>query len=209
MSARWLLVSLAFFACSEEVETVETPATIGPGVVADLGTAPDRPRRRMDIDQLDRSIRAVTGGIGWEDGSGRNQFERYASTLGVPDYQQNTIEDRDASVIFLKFLDDAARSVCRRLMTREEEGTEERTFLVHATPEDVLPAGRSAIDQNLAYLLLRFHGKMIEPSSPEIERWRTAFERSSADPMGGDPSAMRGWNAVCVALVNHPDFYTY
>jgi hypothetical protein len=206
---RFILIAVSFIACSEEVETTPTPVTVGPGVTADLGDSPDRPRRRMDIDQLDRSLRAVTGGIGWEDGSGRNQFERYASTLGVPDYAQNTIEDRDVSVIFLKFLDDASRNVCQRLMRREEEGMEERTFLVHASPTDVLPANRSAIDENLAYLLLRFHGHMLEPTAPEIERWRTVFEASSADPMGGEPSAMRGWNAVCVGLINHPDFYTY
>lgn len=197
--------------CAEPVATTPVEGTFEDPVATDLGTEPFRPRHRMSIEQLDRSIRAVTGGIGWTPSprSSSNLFEQYADTLGVPDYLQNTVEDRETSLVFAKLLDDAARSVCARLMEREALGEEERTFLVEAGPDATIESAPAAIDANLAYLLLRFHGRHVPPDSPLLARWRRLFERTSVDPSTSAPAPMRGWNAVCVALLNHPDFYTY
>ncbi|MEZ4467376.1 MAG: hypothetical protein R3F43_23755 [bacterium] len=59
----------------------------------------------------------ASGGTGWTETRGATEvdlFEELAATLGRPDYVQVTTEDLDPSALFLKFLDDAARSVCAR-----------------------------------------------------------------------------------------------
>lgn len=206
---------LALASCAEDAEvgTTPVPASVGDGVDLDLGTTPYRPRRRMDVDQLDASITRVTGGIAWERGS-TNQFQRYAATLGVPDYAQTTSEDLTVSPLFLKFVDDAARYTCD-LLLRRETGEEARgVFFVHATVDDRLPGSAAAIDDNFRYLLLRYHGRRVEPGSRQLEPWRDLLSRAAAATLDPDdpepePRMADAWEAVCVALINHPDFYTY
>ena len=57
---------------------------------------PNRHRKRMNIDQLNRAMLDVTGGLTWIDHSGnepRNLFEELSLTLGRPDYVQFVVED--------------------------------------------------------------------------------------------------------------------
>lgn len=166
--------------------------------------------RRMDLDQLDATVRQVTGGIGWDEedkGEVTNLLEEYSDTLGKPDYIVSVDEDLAASAIFSKFVGDMARDVCLRLMERERNETNAgaRTFLVHVGPEDTLADSEAEIRENLAYLLLRFHGATVTAESGSIDRWQQLFSEISSAT--GDP--MDGWNGVCVALIRHPDFYTY
>lgn len=198
---------IAVLGCQTPVAETSVPGTIGPATPIDLGTGPERPRRRMDIEQLDAAMRRATGGIGWDDSAGNSQLVRFRSTLGVPDYVGTTNEDREVSALFLKFLDDAARSSCDRLIEREEDAMPaDRVFLVHADLESVLPDDREAIDRNLAHLLLRFHGRRVEPGSPELAPWHELFADSRA--MSADAPKI-AWRTVCVALFDHPDFYLY
>ena len=168
-------------------------------------TTRGRDRRRMDIDQLDATIQRVTGGVAWTRGT-TNQFDRFSETLGVPDYIQATTEDLAISPLFLKFLDDAATSVCTELMNRERDG-ESDVFLRHATLDSELPADQSAIDENLRYLLLRFHGRSVDASSSEIDPWRDLY--GTAHTAAEENNGWEAWRAVCVGLIDHPDFYTY
>ena len=201
-------VTLGASACESPLVETEVPARIGDGLPVDLGTGPDRPLRRLDIDQLDASMRRATGGIGWDDGSGNPQLTRFRTTLGVPDYVTSTTEDLEVSALFLKFLDDAARSTCDRLIEREEDAATpaERTFLVHAELASTLPDDAEAIDQNLAYLLLRFHGRRVDVDSEELTPWRQLFRDARAMSVDEPKTA---WRTVCVALFDHPDFYLY
>lgn len=176
----------------------------GAAPLPEAGSGP-RDRRRMDVDQLDDSIRAVTNGIGW-DVSGVNQFEKLAATLGKPDYLANTYEDLTPSLLFQKFLEDAAVSVCDQLLARERVGGPENVFLVHAGPTDTALADRPAIAANLSYLLLRFHGRDWDVSDPRLEPWLFLFEGAELAG-GGDPIV--AWRTVCVALLTHPDFSSY
>ncbi len=199
-----LVVTLG--ACDDRVPITEVPVQPGDPTPIDLGTGPARPRRRMDIDQLDQSLRSVTGGIGWVDSSGRDLFVTNAETLGVPDWVSFTNEDLEASALFVKFLDDAARSSCTTLITRDAAApAADRIFFVHAEPSAMMPADQTAIDENLAYLLLRYHGRRVAVGSDEILPWRGLYQdaRAATD----DPNV--AWRTVCVALVDHPDFYTY
>lgn len=162
--------------------------------------------RRMDITQLDASIRKVTGGIGWDDDAGNPQFEALSRTLGVPDYLDSTIEDLTPSLLFQKFLDDAAHEVCDELLARERVSSPEgRVLLVGIEPTDTLETDRNGVEQALSRAVKRFHGRSVPPGDPELEPWTFLFE--SATVVTGDPE--QAWHAVCVGLLTHPDFYTY
>jgi len=215
LALRVPLLALGLFApagCDDRrVALDELPSDFGDPGHVDLGTGPARARHRMDVDQLDQSLFVATG-LRWEV-SGTNQLTRFRSTLGVPNYATSTHEDLEVSPLFLKFVDDAARSICTRLLDRETaDGAMDRVFLVHTDVEDRLSADQAAIDQNLAMLLGRFHGRRVEPGSEELDPWRSLWSSSLAltrDGMTGEDDAEVAWRTVCVALIDHPDFYTY
>ena len=211
-----LVMSGALLAsCEQEQVMVDpTPADVSDPEPIDVGDQPYRPRRRMDIEQLDQSIQRVTGGLEWVS-NGRNGFERFSEMLGVADYVGRTVEDRSVSVLFLKFLDDASRNVCERLMNQEfAEDAEEHVFLVHASAEDRLPEASERIEENLRYLLLRYHGRHVPAGSAELRPWSETLQTVAVDSVADDegdaePDYRAGWESVCVSLMNHPDFFTY
>jgi hypothetical protein len=183
-----------------------------PGVVRPPPTPPEeaqRSRRRMDLDQLDTAIRQVSGGIGWTELRGQTEvslFQDLAATLGKPDFIGRTEEDLLPSAMFEKFLSDAARSVCTALITQDpgrEAGA--RTFFLAADSEDTVSRNPAAVEANLRALLLRFHGRKIAAGSAELDPW--TWMMKSAEHAHVSPS--NTWRAVCVALLVHPDFYTY
>lgn len=191
-----------------QISVTATPAgeaTLLPDWATATGPAA-RARQRVDIDQLSASLSRVTGGVGWEDANGEDQFELLASTLGKPDFATNTIEEMAPALLFQKFLDDAARSACVELMTRELiAAPADRVFFVHLAPDEALDAAGPAVDENLAYLLLRFHGTRVDPGAPPLEPWRWLLETTAL----GTDDVVAAWRNVCVTLITHPDFYTY
>lgn len=211
----FLWIALASVGCTGSLPVDHEEHEFGDSTDVDLGADPWRARRRMDIDQLDSSIRAVTGGIGWDRGSAEareSNFDRYADTLGVPDFINSSAEDRSASLLFAKFLDDAARDVCRRLADREGgsgaaiDGEPQGIF----APVDVNDAAppQDDVDAALSSLLLRFHGRRVEPSAGALVPWRELHARMAATAVATE-TPRRAWEGVCVALLTHPDFYTY
>lgn len=204
---RALLVAASMWgllACSEPVPTTELPVDPGPETPVDLGLEPARPRRRMDIEQLDRSIERATGRR-WMSGT-TPLFVSNARTLGVPDYAMATSEDLEVSALFVKFLDDAARSVCTATVAEDAAlPAAERIFFVHAEPDASVTTDGAAIDENLRYLLLRYHGRRVALGTPELSVWHDLF----ADARAATDDPEEAWRTVCVALLDHPDFYTY
>lgn len=221
-----LLALLVATACtSEAIEgtiaapapSVSTPVDVtarpaGDGTLAPPLRTPEpatRRRRRMDIDQLDTAIRQVTGGIGWTEQRGNNEvnlFQELARTLGKPDYLELVDEDLEPSAMFQKFLDDAARSVCDRLMEAERERSEdERVFFTAASPDSSWARAPDRVRGNLQYLVLRYHGRKLAVDAPELNPWLWLAE--SAEHVGATPIEM--WRTVCVGLLTHPDFFTY
>ncbi len=161
--------------------------------------APTRARRRMDLDQLSASLSRVTDGLGWTEGgpgAERDQLEELSSTLGKPDYVEITTEDLEPSALFQKFLDDAARSICAKVVDRDRGA---------APAERLLAREGETVDGSLRRLLLRFHGRHLSVDAPELEHWRWLV-RSTAHVAGSEEEA---WRAVCVGLLTHPDFYSY
>ena len=224
----YALATLLLAGCNAEIQGTNPPdpnprvsdpdpvsVVVTPGGESELDPyveppeAPRRSRRRMDLDQLDASIRAVTGGIGWTERSGNNDinlFEQLASTLGKPDYAEITDEDLEPTAMFQKFLDDAARKVCADLMDAEAaRASADRTFFVHAEPDDAWSSHPDAAKANLRYLLLRFHGKKVAVDDPRMNPWTWLMQ--SAEHVGAEAPDV--WRTVCVGLIVHPDFYTY
>lgn len=181
-----------------------------PGMGAELmpeETPPEpavRSRRRMDLDQLDRALRTVTGGIGW-DVDGANQLVALSATLGKPNYTTITAEDLQPTAMFQKFLGDAARAACFELMEREVAEPSQRVLLVHVDPDTTIASNPRAVEANLLHALLRFHGRSAESIGGEIEQWKWLYQ--SAEHIATEP--VNAWRTVCVALLTHPDFYTY
>jgi len=208
----WALLALG---CTGSLPVDHEEHDFGDPDGVDLGTDPWRSRRRMDIDQLDRSIRAVTGGIGWDSGGADNRtsnFTRYGDTLGVPDFINSSSEDLSASLLFAKFLDDASRDVCRRLANREggSPGAYDGEPAGIFAPVDVNEAepAQADVDAALSSMLLRFHGRRVPVGDAQLRPWRELYARIAATEAAIE-TPRRAWEGVCVALLTHPDFFTY
>lgn len=185
----------------------------GRGPLAPESKDQTRSRRRLDLDQLDASIQQVTGGIGWTEVRGSTQinlFDDLAETLGKPDYLDSTTESLEPSLIFQKFLGDAARQVCTELAETEARRfnlTSRRHLFVHVSPTDTWESAPDKIDANLRSLLLTYHGTFVPPGeeTAQLRQWRWLF--NSAMHVSEDPKV--AWRTVCVGLMTHVDFYTY
>lgn len=171
---------------------------------------PGRPRKRMNIDQLNAALLQASGGLTWVV-AGKNQFEALAATLGKPDFADQVMEDLSPSTIFAKFLHDAALNVCEALVAKDAKAAPaERVFFVHAAPTATPGQDLAAVNANLRYLLLRWHGRQLAKDAPQLENWRFLLASAQKTASGAAPAqAQAGWQAVCVALATHPAFYTY
>jgi len=184
--------------------------SFGPADLAPDPNASSRKFRRLTIDQLQASIRMVTGGLYWRNGN-NDEFERLKTTLGVPNYLDTTNEDLDASLVFQKFLGDGVRTICTEAIENDklmEQG--DRIMVRHVdlglSWEDADEQGRAAIDANLRYMKLRITGQYVAPDD-ELGVARLRWLLRSVTRATGDTS--RGWRAVCVGLMSSPEFYLY
>lgn len=182
-----------------------------------------RPRRRMNIDQLSDAVRRVSGGIGWTNPQGADNFQNLAATLGKPDYIQRTVEELEPTVLFQKFLEDAARDVCSRMLSADlaawereqaiasgeaeadpDDPVPARILLKHVGPTDTIADAPDAVDANLRHLLAWFHNReALDDASLAHLKWLV----ESAAFVTGEPT--QSWLGVCGVLFTHPDFYTY
>jgi hypothetical protein len=171
-----------------------------------------RPRRRMTVRQLDLAIRDATGGIGWDDADDNSgsSFHQLAPTLGVPDYFRRVQLDLTPGMTFQKFLSDGANSVCATLINTENQlPADERVFLVHIGPETNPLSAPLQTDANIKMLLLRFHGKSVALADSAMQPWRDLVNNVAGNVGPNFGAWMEAWNAMCVALLSHPDFYSY
>ena len=196
-----LLVVAACSGTVEPVEPVEQPGVVeddlGDGTLDPSPEAASRAHRRMSIPQVRASMERVTGGISWTRGS-TDLWDQYASTLGVPDFQERTTEDRSASVLFNKFLGDAASAACDEWVT----GDLASSFFTESTLEDTTS---EAVRRNIAALRRTVQGRPFEPESDDVAAYHGLFERV----MTRTESPTQAWGTVCVALFTHPSFYAY
>lgn len=173
---------------------------------------PTRQRKRMNIDQLDAALLGATGGLTWTV-AGKNQFAALSTTLGKPDFADMVIEDLAPSTLFQKFLQDAALNVCEALVAKDAKAKPaDRVYFVHAEPTATPAKDAAAVEKNLRYLLLRWHGRQLPQGAPQLENWRfllAGAQKTAAAGKKPTEAAQQGWQALCVGLVTHPSFYTY
>ncbi|MEL6345098.1 MAG: hypothetical protein AAFV53_18460 [Myxococcota bacterium] len=158
---------------------------------------PARDAHRMSIAQIQASMEQVSGGISWQRNATSTYWETYASSLGVPDYQERLQEDRSPGVLFQKFLDDAANYTCAEWVDEATPG-----FFEDATVDETEPA---LIRANIDHLRRRIQGHPSEPEAAIIDAYQTIYDRVVLRT--DDRKA--AWTTVCVALFTHPDFYAY
>jgi hypothetical protein len=182
----------------------------------DDGKFPPAPRapRRVSIDMLRQSFPVVFGNdlsgqpITWTVGD-RAGFDTFSRALGEPDYFDVVDENIDPSPLYLKFLDDAARDACGKALAadaaRKDAG--QRALLRHVQASDGPGNARAAVDRNLRYLRLRFHGIHVPGGDDGPIAGLRALLASATAANGG--SVLEGWRAVFVALVTAPEFSLY
>ncbi len=207
-------LGIALAGCSQQtLEAPPEPSTpelgeftpVDGGDLAEEGQA-GRDFRRMDIDQLSASIERVTGHAWTREVGGEDvdRFEELAPTLGVPDYIEVVSDPLSPSLLFQKFLDDAALDVCPRLVQDDLERSDGTRWLIrHVQPSDT--AESPDMQRTLKDALLRFHGKAVADESQELAEW--VFLMRSLNEVASQPQTR--WESLCVALITHPDFYLY
>ena len=163
--------------------------------------------KRMSIPKLKASIRLATG-LDWTEGSGtsgQDMLTGLEKTLGVPDYRYSVIEDTAPSLVFEKFLTDAASSVCTKLISQQSP-----IFFVHASIQDTWSSNPQAIEDNIRHQLLRFHGLTVDSDDLELNQWewlwRTVYTQSDGELENRTAAA---WRTLCTALIIHPRFAHY
>lgn len=207
MRSTTLMLALSVVSCDAPTGAVKGTVVAETPLQSDASAG--RSWRRMNVDQLRASIERVSGGIGWteeQDGVAVELFDALDGTLGKPDYLAATEEDLAPGLLFQKFLDDAATSVCARLVEAEPgRAAWERTLLVDVTLLDTPTSNPDGIEANLRGALLRFHGREVSSGDASLQPWKDLLTAVYLHHQDMAPA----WQAVCTALIVHPDFYRY
>lgn len=175
--------------------------------------------QRLTVAQLRRSFAIALGkdvagnDITWRFPNGSDGFAATAGPLGEPDYLRTTARSTDPSLLYAKFIDDAARSGCDQALAADLVRTQrtERVVLRHVEWTDSAPVAAAAIDTNLRYLKLRMHGVKLSPAPDATKPLASLLDAAIAGSPDPDPKGKirAGWRAVCVALVTAPEFQIY
>jgi len=213
------LLVFALLGCTSDVEEADPPViaepTMEPAVESDppsisfdsegdssLYPPSARDRHRVDIDQLDTLITQATG-FAWDGGYWiGNYFDKYAASLGRPDYYESVKEERNPNLLFMKFLSDASKFTCAAMMDHEMEvDATTRLFLKEIDPGET---DAQKVSANMRHVLLRFHGRRYSEGDSNLEAWIALFNDGLL--IEGDANIV--WEGICVALIRHPDFYS-
>lgn len=170
--------------------------------------------QRLSVRQLAQSLPVALGGTTWLIGS-TNGFSARSRPLGEPDYISVVDENLEPSSLVLKFMDDAAIDACTRAVNADQTAAATaRVVYKHVGLTDTLTSNRAGVDQNLAYLKLRFHGiKVPLTDDATLAPLRKLFDDAVKGVAGTQtPNAANvkeGWRTVCVALLMAPEYHLY
>ncbi|MFK7931655.1 MAG: hypothetical protein AB8H79_25980 [Myxococcota bacterium] len=203
--------------------TPETPAVpdpvdpvapdVGHDDLGDVDVDPEadttsRARKRMTIAQVRDSMERVSGGVVWSrDGRVRDsEWNRYTDTLGVPDYIERTEADLTPSVLFQKFIDDAANATCTDWLSRAEAGTNE-VFFAQGSVDETDPV---RVRADIAALRRRIQGvgQPSQQGAGHDDDLQAYVDLYDLVVVRTDDRAA-AWRTVCIGLFTHPDFYAY
>jgi hypothetical protein len=214
----WFCLAVMLCGCSKSGEVAERkvvqpalpidhpPLNLPPAPLQGLaGRAPIR----VSVEQLRKSIEAVTGGVVWKgtiNGDPNTDMLKYlARTLGEADFSEVTQENREPGILFSKFVDDGARRVCLDVVTLDRNRpAAEKVLMRSVSAADDLTSNRAAVMKNVAYLRLRFLGD-DEVNGPQQGETALVF----ADAVRFNATTEEAWLAVCVSLLSDPRFIAY
>jgi hypothetical protein len=176
--------------------------------------------KRLSVEQLRRTLPALLGNdvdgnpITWQDGKDPG-LDANAAALGEADYIFITADDTSPGPLYVKFMDDAARSVCDQALAADQArpSAEARVLLRHVGFTDTASSKPAEVDDNLHYLRLRFHGTWKPGDDATIAALRTLFADSVSALAGTSTptqaQVVAGWRAVCVSLLTAPELHLY
>ncbi|MDP1823938.1 MAG: hypothetical protein Q8L48_11875 [Archangium sp.] len=170
--------------------------------------------QRLTVRQLAQSLPVVLGGNTWMVGSAQG-FNARSATLGEPDYLGTVDENLEASSLYQKFMADAARDGCTRAANADAAlAANARVLMRFVALTDTVTSNATAVNENLRYLKLRFHGVKVSPAdTASLGGLRTVFADAVRGAAGtGTPTqahVKEGWRAVCVALLTAPEYHLY
>lgn len=217
------LVVLAGCEASEDVRLQKSDRPTGaidhpPIEIPRMSASP----RRLSTDQWRGSFATVFGKdangapLEWTLEKNRPALDNPAVTrsLGEPDYIGTTSEALQPSVLYAKFADDAARSLCDSAISADRARVDaaSRTVVRRAAFTDTATSNPAAVDDNLRYLKLRFHGIHVTSGDESpVAPLRALFASATAGSAATDDvgRVVDGWRAVCVALATAPEFHLY
>jgi len=150
----------------------------------------------MTIAQVRDSMVQISGGVAWGDVDD-SDWDTYSDTLGVADFQLRVEHDRSPSVMFQKFLDDAASATCSGWL--RAEGSH---FFSIDDPESI---AREDVRTNILGLRWKIQGKSKATEDVVVGDYEQLFFTVH---MRTD-STESAWQTVCVAMFTHPDFFMY
>lgn len=217
MAGMALATALLGVACGSSTKGQKTPPDEKPpDVHQPITESKSKQSGRLNLGQLRASFPVVMGNdakgnpITWNSGNSqkpKNGFDDYAETLGEADFINRTEDDLAPSPIYVKFMDDAARSACNQTLSADLKQTSQsqRTLMRYVSPTDTPSTNAEGFRKNLAYLKLRFHGIKVTDDT-QLTPLQTLFTnagKSSSTPVED------GWRAVCVALLAAPEFHLY
>ena len=208
-----MMVFMMFLACNggdpasskRVVEPEPTPDSLptinddalGDVIVDRLETASTRQLKRMTVAQARDSMEQISGGIPWGEEGRESNWDEYADTLGVADYQLRVKSDRTPSVMFQKFLDDAATETCLGWIQSADS-----TFY---SIDDTDSMTREDVRSNIVGLRWQIQGKAKDETALIIDDYEKLFFKAHQRTDSLDFS----WQTVCVAMFTHPDFFMY
>ena len=169
---------------------------VGEGEITPSGAINARILKRMTVPQVRDSMVRISGGVHWGDEDESN-WDAYAETLGVADYQLRVENDRSPSVMFQKFLDDAATASCLGWIQAPDT-----TFF---SAEDPTSVERADLVANIVGLRWQIQGKAKDSTALIVADYEALFVKTHQRTESLDAA----WQTVCVAMFTHPDFFMY
>ena len=156
-----------------------------------------RQARRIGLPQLRSTIPKLFDGMTWTDRDGRDMFARLSQTLGQADYIFLTENTRDATPLFMKFMDDMAGNLCKKAVDRDMAGE---------NPKKLVILDERDIDKTLRFLRLKFHTIHVPDGSTEgINDLRKLYDRVLVETS----DRKKAWYAVCFSTLTAPEFFAY
>ena len=176
---------------------------------------------RKTIGMLEASIPIIAGKnelgepINWilpglSNGKSAWDYSVLGLTLGRPDFVSITSENMEPDMLYVKFMADMAQNVCEQIIDADNAvgETGERVLTRYILMTDLNNA--QAIQKNLAYLKLRFHGVKVDLEDTEaLDPLNALYLASSQGPGSPIQAAVEGWRAVCIGLFLSPEFHIY